>query len=392
MAGTVDSIRKDIAALQDATVTMADELNAVYKDYLEALGQATRQQLIMASYHLCTQDYPDAFLRMSVKERQGLQEALRELGTEAHNRLKLLLEPTNSGDTATQLATYFADPPGPLSSEEAEPSPQFATDSDSEADREESGADEAEAADSDLQLWPPRDMATMMPIVLVDGDDEGEDYGESEEGDNDNQDDDDDDDDDDAPMMKALLMNSVIEAIEASRAEADDGTLTPTTLARRHMLLERQIRNILQGVSKAANHLLQQAKVVPKLPDSLMTAAAEAHPASKMASVPNLLNMLIDLGDSFDGPDPEDEDEDSDEDDQEERPRAMAHLVVLNLRLSDIEFAEPQASLWRGKLRASLGKLKKLGKQYQRKQREQAIAEAELAWRSVWYDDSPTKG
>lgn len=391
MAGTVDSIRKDIAALQDATATMADELNAVYENYLEALGQATRQQLILASYHLCTQDYPDAFLRLSVKERQGLQEALRELGTEAQNRLKQLLDPTNSGDTATQLEAYFADPPVALSSEVAEPSPPPPAGSDADGETEESGPDEAEpeAVGSDRQLWPPGDMATMMPIVLVDGeeDDDDDDYGESEDSGDDN-----DDDSAEAPMMKALLMNSVIEAIEASRAEADDGTLTPTTLARRHMLLERQIRNILQGVSKTANHLLQQAKVVPKLPDSLMAAAAEAHPASKMASVPNLLNMLIDLGDRFDDSDPEDEDEDSDEDDQEERPRAMAHLVVLNLRLSDIEFAEPQASLWRGKLRAALGKLKKLGKQYQRKQREQAIAEAELAWRSVWYDDSPAKG
>ncbi|MBD0334265.1 MAG: hypothetical protein ICV62_02150, partial [Cyanobacteria bacterium Co-bin13] len=83
------------------------------------------------------------------------------------------------------------------------------------------------------------------------------------------------------------------------------------------------------------------------------------------------------------------EEEDLDDADEADDERDMTHLVAIHLRLSDIEFADAQASLWRSKLREAVGKLKQLGSRYQKKQRELAIAEAELAWRSTWYDEAP---
>jgi hypothetical protein len=35
-----------------------------------------------------------------------------------------------------------------------------------------------------------------------------------------------------------------------------------------------------------------------------------------------------------------------------------------------------------------VGRLRKLGKQYQQAEGELAISQAEQAWRAVWYDDS----
>ncbi|CCH65707.1 hypothetical protein RINTHM_12470 [Richelia intracellularis HM01] len=61
--------------------------------------------------------------------------------------------------------------------------------------------------------------------------------------------------------------------------------------------------------------------------------------------------------------------------------------MVLGLRLGEIEFANKQLSSLRKQIRYILGKLNKLGRQYQQKQREYSIAEAESAWRASWFED-----
>ncbi|NJL46047.1 MAG: hypothetical protein HC922_10755 [Leptolyngbyaceae cyanobacterium SM2_3_12] len=211
--------------------------------------------------------------------------------------------------------------------------------------------------------------------------------------------------------------------------------LTPTILAKQHLMLEQKIRDLLQRVSKQSNQILKAAQVIPDLPEAVLDAASEAETGiAKGRSTPNLLNVLVamppelaiefedgdemeaeDLEAEEDSPlgnfrlgrnnrqDPDDGndntvDDENDEDDDvddidgnaDEDPREgmMTHLAAINLRLSDIEFADVQASLWRSKLRTAMGRLRKLGKQYHQAQRELAIAEAEQAWRAVWYDDS----
>jgi hypothetical protein len=46
-----------------------------------------RQQLILASYHLCTQGYPEPFLSLPFSARQQLQQAIRKLGQNAAEQL-----------------------------------------------------------------------------------------------------------------------------------------------------------------------------------------------------------------------------------------------------------------------------------------------------------------
>ncbi len=79
MAGSINRIEQDIATLEEAIAKIAQEFYQAYEVYLMALGQGVRQQLILASYHLCTQTYPEAFLELSVSERQRLQKGLRNL-------------------------------------------------------------------------------------------------------------------------------------------------------------------------------------------------------------------------------------------------------------------------------------------------------------------------
>ena len=83
----VEQIKRELEALERATEKLTEEFCPVYAPYLTALGKAIRQQLILASYHLCTQRYPDRFLRLSLNQRQQLQQALQGLGRQAQEQL-----------------------------------------------------------------------------------------------------------------------------------------------------------------------------------------------------------------------------------------------------------------------------------------------------------------
>lgn len=87
MAGSINRIEQDIATLEEAIAKLAQEFHQAYEVYLMALGQGVRQQLILASYYLCTQTYPEAFLKLSVSERQKLQQGLRNLAKQMQKAL-----------------------------------------------------------------------------------------------------------------------------------------------------------------------------------------------------------------------------------------------------------------------------------------------------------------
>ncbi|WP_052349600.1 hypothetical protein [Planktothrix prolifica] len=87
MAGSINRVDQDIAALEDAIAKIAQEFHHAYEVYLVALGQGVRQQLILASYHLCTQIYPQVFLELSVSQRQKLQQGLRNLARQMQTDL-----------------------------------------------------------------------------------------------------------------------------------------------------------------------------------------------------------------------------------------------------------------------------------------------------------------
>ncbi|MBE9146821.1 hypothetical protein [Planktothrix mougeotii] len=87
MAGSINRIEQDIATLEEAIAKLAQEFHQGYEAYLMALGQGVRQQLILASYYLCTQTYPEAFLKLSVSERQKLQQGLRNLAKQMQKAL-----------------------------------------------------------------------------------------------------------------------------------------------------------------------------------------------------------------------------------------------------------------------------------------------------------------
>ena len=63
---------------------------------------------------------------------------------------------------------------------------------------------------------------------------------------------------------------------------------------------------------------------------------------------------------------------------------AFPELAVINLQLSEVEFADPRVSVWRSRLRKELAHLKQLGIRYKKTERSLETAQAEDAWRASW--------
>lgn len=93
MVRNIEQIEREMVALEGAVVKIAQEFHHAYSQYLTTLGQAIRQQLIVASYHLCTHGYPEQFLKFPLSQRQELQQAIRQLAKEAQTQTSEPLQP-----------------------------------------------------------------------------------------------------------------------------------------------------------------------------------------------------------------------------------------------------------------------------------------------------------
>ncbi|MBV9388657.1 MAG: hypothetical protein JOZ78_19720 [Chroococcidiopsidaceae cyanobacterium CP_BM_ER_R8_30] len=262
MARAVERIERDIAVLEEAIGAVAAELDNAYASYLTALSQAVRQHLVLASYNLCTQGYPEHFLSLSFNQRQQLQQAIRQLGQQAADQL-LDAHPQKEAD--------------------------------------------AEARED-----------------------------------------------------------------EELKVSSSPYPSNPRALAEWQQNLETAIALTLKTASRDANRLLQQVGILPrKLPEPLLEAAAKVEASAEtVAGPPNLLNLLVET-----------------ESDEQSGNANMTHITAIHLRLSEIEFADIQVRAGRNQIRNLLLKVNSLGQEYQKKQREWTIAQAEAAWRASWSED-----
>jgi hypothetical protein len=277
MARAIERIEKDIIALKEATRAIAQQLNLAYARYIDTLGLALQKQLILASYYLCTQGYPDQFLNLSLTQRQKLQQGIRQLSQQA----------------AQELISY---------------------------------------------IQPPE--VTQTEVILeTDEEDEQEEKNEQEEN---------------QQQPQALDPSNPIELVQWQQD------------------VEEGIEETLKKVSQRANILIQKTGVLPKkLPEAILAAATTASESSSdmMPSFPNILNLVIEISD------------------QEDAEDSITQIMAIHLRLGEIEFADVTLLTERKGIRNILMQLSKLGREYQKRQKELKIAEAEAAWRASWFED-----
>lgn len=309
MIRSVQTIENDLAALENILQRLAQDLYSTYQDYLAELGQSARRQFILASYHLCTQGFPEAFLRLSFQERQNLQGDIRALGQEVQQRLTDLIKrpfPSGLGSNADSSGT---------------------------------------ATVHDAEPLPP--LAPLEPELL--------DLGVNQ-------------------PSNGIAETGIAETAIAPEAPTHPMTqpLTPRTLAHWQDSIEDAIVETLQDISHAANRCFQDADILSDvLPDALIEIASKADMiAESSGPAPNLLKLRLETeSKSADG----------------EMPSAQ--ITVIHMRLSEIEFANPELMPRRTKIRDLSTRLTQLHHEYRRKHHEKAIAEAESAWRSSWVED-----
>ncbi|NJL39854.1 MAG: hypothetical protein HC840_04635 [Leptolyngbyaceae cyanobacterium RM2_2_4] len=355
MAGAVERIEQDIAALEVMVKALAQEFDDTYHQYLTNLGQSVRQQLILASYHICTKGYPERFLELSFSQRQNLQQSLQKLVRQAQVQLIELIE-------VAYLEVASVDDEDEDEVDAVKSSKAEATDT----------PDNAQASASGFQDPGFQTLEFQAPeLQTLESQPSGFEASEP-------------------PLEKDLVEQIEFQAYvspdsspasteESPIAEEKNPTATielldsPEALAYWEERIEEGIEEMLQTLSHAANRLLQKASVLPdKLPEPVLEVAAKSGLATEPVSgPPNLMNLLVET---------EDEDEDEDE-------SAITHIIAIQLRLSEIEFSDATLSTWRSKVRSLLVRLVQLGRQYQKKQEELAIAEAEDAWRSSWFEE-----
>lgn len=372
MARPIERIEQDIVELEKAIGFIAEQLQNAYSSYSEVLAQALGQQLILASYHLCTQGYPESFLKLSLNQRQKLQKAMRKLAKSAAKDMQALM---NDDEEAEETENE-------LEENELEEEDLEEEDLEEEEIEEDIEEEKIDFEDDDLE-----EIAQELDIEDEDLEDIAQKLGIEDEM----------EDEEESNMLSenaspsSLPLDAKIAFLSAKKGQPpiflsepdfdkdwkkwfNPNTSNPMELAAWQKNLERAISYIIKSLSRDGNRLLQKAGILPKkLPPQVLEAAvasAEASSDVMAAGPPNLLNLVVGI-----------------QTEEQEEPENLTQVMALNLRLVEIEFADIKLSSERKQIRNILNQLNKLGREYQKKQREHSIAAAEAAWRSSWYED-----
>jgi len=89
MVRPIQQIETDLETLENQVRAIAQKIEKAYEEYIEQLGETLQNQLFFSVYQICTQEYPEGFLKLSLSQQQALQKQIRDLGKEAQANLKL---------------------------------------------------------------------------------------------------------------------------------------------------------------------------------------------------------------------------------------------------------------------------------------------------------------
>ncbi len=417
MAGAIEQILRDIAAMEQQVVAIAQDLQQTYAQYLTVLGQAIRKQFILAAYQVCTQHYPERFLSLSVAEREQLQQSLRQVARTAEADLLAILqqqEPEPPTQELPSLTPGLMQNPANLFATAAPNSTgltlnftgNFPNDFANTLQAGEMSAanpDVTDLAGAEAAIHQAIDTAIaaameeafgLVEDELGEDDDDGEVREDGEEltgaadaaGDG---------REDEEPTTVPLLDPSTMQ--RRSRASGTlpllsikQGRSTPVKLVVGSIpaetsqpkevinwqeMVEGAIAELLNKLSLEGNRLLWRADVIARrFPESLLEIAAKADTPSEMAAgAPNLLQMVIEADNLNPG-----------KEGGVKFPGMPQSLCMVHLRLTEVEFVDSTTLAWRGKIREVMARLTRLEREYRKLQRKRAIAEAEVAWRSTW--------
>ncbi len=124
MAKPIEQVEQDLHQLRTNSSELGRELTAAYRSYFGCFAPTLKQQSIQGCYHLCTNFYPEAFLKINYDRRAQLLKTLQRVIINAIANLAVHIEqsgkPSNDDDDDDE-------PTGELTAMPAMPIDWFAT-------------------------------------------------------------------------------------------------------------------------------------------------------------------------------------------------------------------------------------------------------------------------
>lgn len=338
MTKSIQQVKQNLENLKSQVAETATELEELHGNYLELLSHSLKQQLILACYQICTHLYPQSFISLSLREKQDLQQKIRNISLDLKPQLSQI------------IAQKILEPQPPeinLMEELMQklPKPQR---------REGEGGNAPTEKDLELikaKIASLENLESLEDIELIAIDASSINLNSSEENES--------------------------EDLQAEAWEQIDFE-NPEHLILWHQQIERGIKKALDETSKHVNKLLQESKIIPnRLPNQVIDVAMQTDAVkgmrnnSKPMQFPHVMNLNIE----------------TDKNKTSKSETTSIQISLLRLRLVELEFADHLLNAKRGQIRNLISNVKKLGNQYQALQQELAVLEAQAAWRSSWYED-----
>jgi hypothetical protein len=124
MAKSIEQVGQDLIHLKKVSSEIGTELTTTYQSYFAALSPTLNQQSIQSCYYLCTNCYPDAFLKLNYNQRSQLLKTLQRVIGNVIKDLMVQIEPSDRGD---RNDSDDDEPTGELTSISMMPTDWFAT-------------------------------------------------------------------------------------------------------------------------------------------------------------------------------------------------------------------------------------------------------------------------
>lgn len=408
MSGTVEQLTQQLAVLDQQAEELEASLRTTYGSYLNALAKTLRQQLILASYYICTEGYPEDFLKLPLSQRYDLQTKLKAIAQDTRRALESLLidpQPSPSFPSSFSMGSGNFFPGHAIVAAFEMPPNAIAINGSVEGEPHEDGTDILEIESlNDLESTLEQ-IQDQMKLGIFDSslDDE-----EEEEDDDDDEEEEDDDDDDDNNSSDRSNPNDrrrnnsrrgmtesnarELQAILAQVAAAISAKEPKTPIDRLTTWQENIERGIQEKIcmsSYKTNQALKKSTLIPEqVPDRALEAASRVDNDAN-SPVSHVVQMLVEMGNRR----PSDPESDDHASDPPKRANAdpfgpnvpkLIHVVALQLRLGELEFNDPILMRWRNRLRELANNTQDLTRKYRKCQHKRSVAEAQDAWRSSW--------
>jgi hypothetical protein len=360
MSKSIQQIEQELTATETAVIDIGKELEEAYRVYLKALSETTKKQFLLGSYYICTQIYPESFLNLNKKKQEIMQQTLIQIGKIIEilfyqyisvifklSRSNISPNPSSVSETKQAATEPLVEKSVTSKSSDAQNlTPKNLDRSNSETTIDPNRLERNKSNPDIIKLNPPNNNTNNLVSIatLIENSD-----------------------------RSAETLSNLKEAFQ----EKLQIISSPEDLLLCHKQIEQGINKSLEILSLETNQKLQQAGILPqKVPAQLLEIPLLSGDAgTPVRGLPHLLELNIEIGNS------------SNSNSQDTENKIFAKIVLLRLKLTEIEFVDFNLAKKRDIIRKLISEIERLRHLYLQLKKEYSIALAERDWRSIWYEN-----